>query len=535
MVDVSMQQLNQEESSAVFMEPGMNGQEVRYFNGQNGMVITKSNQLIQKTHYDLSLMEQKIVLRLIAMIDPRSDKELPMFELSIREFAELCDMDKYSGTNRKNIRESIQSCASKTFWITPDGTKKQILVHWLRDAVIDERNDKIKLGLDPMLSPYLTQLKSFFTEYNIEYILRMHSQYSIRFYELCKSYENLFYPTNGKPPIPYKDFQVDEIKEMFSDRPLTDDEKRKMSASEIRKHTPLKEKYKNFSDFKKWVLDAAQREINLYTDLNVEFIPIKSGHSGRKIDIIRIIIHRKPQNEMDKVLSKAKSSKTTTAAAMQIRAVDDKTDVRVMPSINTKTATIGYSTAAMPESMFEALCIRADYDVISQDMDPQLKELLGVIISRLAELAKANSKTPNNIDGANATVVEQINDIIMEYHGMTDWFLAILGKYNHAIYNRNNGSGEQRVANIEGYIITCLKSDLVHYHEIVETYRKQVKRVTLKTGTWSDGYTGYKPVIPGKAEEDQNDLLGRSVRRPLRMKQNEDPSEIIDIGTFEEK
>lgn len=495
-----------------------NGPEIRYFNGQNGMVITKSNQLIQKTHYDLSLMEQKIVLRLIAMIDPRLDRELPMFELSIREFAELCDMDKYSGTNRRNIRASIQSCASKTFWITPDGTKKQVLVHWLRDAVIDERNDKIKLGLDPMLSPYLTQLKSFFTEYNIEYILRMHSQYSIRFYELCKSYENLFYPGNGKAPIPYKDFQVDEIKDMFSDRPLTDDEKRKMSASEIRKHTPLREKYKNFSDFKKWVLDAAQKEINEYTDLNVDFIPMKSGHSGRKIDLIRVIIHRKPQEEMDALLSKAKNGKTTSAAALQIRSVDDKSDVRQMPSINSKTTTIGYSTAADSEKMVTALCIRADYDIIVADMDPRLQQLLGVIITRLAELAKANSKTVNNIDGANATVVEQINDIILEYQGMTDWFLAILGKYNHAINNRGTGAD---VANIDGYIIACLKNDLMHYKEIVDTYKKQVKRVSLKTGTWSDGYVGYRPIIPGEQDQNKKDPLSKDPRKPLRMKRKD--------------
>ena len=82
-----------------------------------------------------------------------------------------------------------------------------------------------------------------------------------------------------------------------------------------------------------------------------------------------------------------------------------------------------------------------------------------------------------------------------------------------------------QIANIDGYIVACLKNDLIHYKEVVETYKKQVKRATLKTGTWADAYNGYQPVIPGYRAEKKESNLEKNIRRPLRMKRKLSPTE----------
>ena len=66
------------------------------------------------------------------------------------------------------------------------------MFRWLSSATIDEGTGKIVLTLDQSLKPHLIQLKEFYTTMNITYTLPMKSQYSLKIYELCKSYQNLY-------------------------------------------------------------------------------------------------------------------------------------------------------------------------------------------------------------------------------------------------------------------------------------------------------------------------------------------------------
>ena len=67
------------------------------------------------------------------------------------------------------------------------------MFRWLSSATIDEGTGKIVLTLDQSLKPHLIQLKEFYTTMNITYTLPMKSQYSLKIYELCKSYQNLYH------------------------------------------------------------------------------------------------------------------------------------------------------------------------------------------------------------------------------------------------------------------------------------------------------------------------------------------------------
>ena len=52
-------------------------------------LVVKANELIQKSRFNLSLQQQKIILYLISQID-RNDKEFKLYSFSIQHFCKVC-------------------------------------------------------------------------------------------------------------------------------------------------------------------------------------------------------------------------------------------------------------------------------------------------------------------------------------------------------------------------------------------------------------------------------------------------------------
>lgn len=104
------------------------------------------------------------------------------------------------------------------------------------------------------LVPYLFGLKQQFTQYQLLDILAMKSVYSIRIYELLKSYAGL----------KKKVFELDDLK-------------KKLMVENI-------SSYNRFPDFRRKVLDVAINEINNLTALNVSYEPISKGRKVIKIE-----------------------------------------------------------------------------------------------------------------------------------------------------------------------------------------------------------------------------------------------------------
>ena len=58
--------------------------------------VNKSNELIQRTRFNFSLQEQKIILYLISHITPY-DKEFKLYEFNIQDFCKVCGIDADGG------------------------------------------------------------------------------------------------------------------------------------------------------------------------------------------------------------------------------------------------------------------------------------------------------------------------------------------------------------------------------------------------------------------------------------------------------
>lgn len=222
-------------------------------------VVVKSNDLIRSSRYKLNLYEQKILLFLISKIKP-DDEDFHWYAFSLRDMCQLMGIST-NPKNYKNFRDSIQRLSDKSFWIKTEN--EEMLCRWILDVRITNRQSIVKIRLDDKLKPYLLQLQKQFTEFPLEYILLMQNKYSIRIYELLKSYAYQgVYMT-----------RLDEFKMHIQ------------SAA-----------YKTYRDFRVNILDPAMDEINKYTDLNVEVYPIREG---RSIQILEFEIAEKSYNDLD--------------------------------------------------------------------------------------------------------------------------------------------------------------------------------------------------------------------------------------------
>ena len=218
-------------------------------------MVVKANDLIQKSRFNMSLQQQKMLLFLISQITPY-DEEFQEYEFSIQEFCRVCGLDVSSGKNYQDIKQSIKDIADKSVWITVNNDEETLL-RWIEKPYLNNKSGVIRIRLDEDMKPYLLQLKENFTRYELIYTLYFKSKYSIRLYELAKS-------------IHFK--ELEEYRQVYS----VDDLRRILGA----------ETYKEYRDFKRRVLDVAITEINEFSDKVISYVPIKNGKSVVSIELI---------------------------------------------------------------------------------------------------------------------------------------------------------------------------------------------------------------------------------------------------------
>lgn len=227
---------------------------------ERSQLVVKSNALIRKSRYKLNTTEQKILLYLISKVQP-TDTGFEEYYFDLKQFAQICGIEINGSGELQHFKNTIQSLSDKSFWV--ENEEKTSLCRWVQKAEIIKNESKILIQLDRFLIPYLLQLKESFTSYQLVNVLLMKSKYSIRLFEILKSYEKMRTYTA----------EVTELKELLN--------------------TP--ENYnKYFNKFKVKVLDVALKEINTYTELEVKYSFKKNG---AKITHIVFSIGRKNREE----------------------------------------------------------------------------------------------------------------------------------------------------------------------------------------------------------------------------------------------
>lgn len=216
-------------------------------------LVTKSNYFIMNSSYDLSLEEQKIILTLASMVQP-SDEEFKPYKFKIYDFMKLLgveDKSKYI-----EVPKITKELMKKVFEIQEEN--KLIQTAWLSGVIYEKGTGYVELTFSPYLKPYMLKLNSMFTQYKLVNVLSMKSKYSPRIYEFLKCNE---FKRQG-----YIDIDIIELRRL-------------LKAENI---------YPKYNDFKRYIIERAQKELNLKTDIKFDFEEIKTG---RKVTSLRFYIH----------------------------------------------------------------------------------------------------------------------------------------------------------------------------------------------------------------------------------------------------
>ena len=223
----------------------MNQQEIHDYektSKDRNAIVVKSNDMIENIRFDLSVTEQKILLFAISQLK-RDMVHFPDLQISISDFLKVTGASA-SGQAYSLVKQSIKNLRDKSWWIN-DG-EKSTLFSWVDYAEIKEHSGEIKIHFSSSLEPYLLEQRENFTQYALIDILNLNSKYSIKFFEICRM--NLF-----RHSFTLSLYQFKKLLNINGD------------------------KYKDFYELRRNVLNVAIKEINELTSLNVEVTPIKTG------------------------------------------------------------------------------------------------------------------------------------------------------------------------------------------------------------------------------------------------------------------
>jgi plasmid replication initiation protein len=212
-------------------------------------LIVKDNRLIEAS-YRLDAIEQRLIL--LAIVEAR-DQNITItadewIEVTAKRYAEVCGIDISQAY--KQLKSSSDSLFMR--WMLLRGVDQKtgkegvIKTRWVSACTYVDHSALVRLQLAPMIIPYITDLQTCFTSYQLKNVVQMSSRYAIRLYELLAQYKSV-----GA---------------------------RYISLADLRDYLDAHEKaYNILQNFKTKVLNVGVEQINLYTDLQVSYQPKKAG------------------------------------------------------------------------------------------------------------------------------------------------------------------------------------------------------------------------------------------------------------------
>ena len=221
------------------------------------LTVRKSNQLIQRNRFELSLTEQRLLLYCISRIKP-TDKGTETYTIKLRDVCKVCGIEEtINGGAYKAIRAALKKLDSYNFELKDDKGRIHF-VHWIRSTVLDPEDvhaASARFEFDPKIIPYLFDVRKYFTQYQLDMVMKMKSTYGIRLFELLKSYAN----------IRAKRFTLAELRYLLGAE---------------------NKSYEKYGLFRTRVLDPAIKDIMTYSDLNVTYREIKNGQRVESIEFL---------------------------------------------------------------------------------------------------------------------------------------------------------------------------------------------------------------------------------------------------------
>jgi plasmid replication initiation protein len=230
---------------------------------KHGNRIVVQHNALAEARYKLSLRAQKLLIRLIAELDQRSD-DFTEIKLPLKDFAALAAQERNDVTFAHFVEAAEQFLGRFVAITQPpvagEEQARQLVCHWISSFEKNPNDKSITFSFDKKLKPYLLGLKRTFFVYRPLYAFNLGSTYSIRLYQWAKSREYLRRP---------QQVSVDELRLALGTIEFD-------GRGRVQKET-----LKRYADFNRVALKPAKEEINKKTDISLSFREVKQP--GTKI------------------------------------------------------------------------------------------------------------------------------------------------------------------------------------------------------------------------------------------------------------
>ena len=241
-------------------------------------VVWQSNRLAE-ARYELSPREQKLVLYVIAMIEPE-DADFRRYVVNIGDFARLANLSK--DDLYRELRELAEGLKSKVLLIpehfdAETGKTVKLITSWFSDALISPNGEGyFAVEISRNLKPYLLQVKREFYQFKLQQIMQMRSAYGIRLYQWLKRWQ----------------FRRKAVVSVADLRGV-------MGAAQPGKRGKVVNNLVPYADFKRRAVQPAVDEINEKSDLFVSFSEIKAKGSKAVESLSFLIMSKSSASDVE--------------------------------------------------------------------------------------------------------------------------------------------------------------------------------------------------------------------------------------------
>lgn len=228
-------------------------------------IARMDNRFVFHARYNLSAKEAKIILFLISKINPLQQQQLIQQTVSVRELETfLRGNAKRWGGLYSELRLIRDNLVRKGIYIPTEiqieGKNFEGYVNWFQEImpVYDEAgNVALKFLFAGSLQPFLINLKQY-VSVNLNEVIALKSAFSIRIFQILKAYRSKFAQHQRSSQIKY---ELEDLKILLG----------------------IENKYNDYRNFKKKVLEVIKKEINTKTSLAFDYQVFKEGRKVKAV------------------------------------------------------------------------------------------------------------------------------------------------------------------------------------------------------------------------------------------------------------
>lgn len=285
------------------------GEQVSIFEIEN--TFKKSNYLID-SKFKMNLTDYKIFNLSLIKVKFNENENRPIAEINVKEALKMLDRKKSPSIygEMKDIADRLTDTKKVLIEDVSDPSKKRFKMMRLINVVEYIGGEgKLIVKFEPDakdLIMYLSTNASNLAGYSFS---KFKSYYSVRLYEsLKRQFESLSVSNNPMEFI----YDLNELKYEMCAVELDTDVKKQLTNGRISLRDAIDTSVENSEEFKKYaifkrIIDKSVKEINQYTNLDVEYKGIRTGKGG-KTTKIKFTIKNKTEQEPELIIDQVEKS-----------------------------------------------------------------------------------------------------------------------------------------------------------------------------------------------------------------------------------